>query len=198
MINIWDLRSGPLNGSLRHEIQSRHWQSGDVCCGRCFFEGKRRFQARGGRCVSACLLCWRLIYKRTKTIKFEQRLGQIDSRLSGEAQIRMNANIQQEWQINLGQGWALMLWTGREHRGACWGNTHTHTHALAKSVLNPQGLKAVYVHAVVCIICVHDWPLIIHQLQWSIFKSWSACYFNRQFRAAITKRSKHPMCFGFF
>lgn len=41
----------------------------------------------------------------------------------------MNANIQQEWQINLGQGWALMLRAGGERRDACWvRNTHTHTH----------------------------------------------------------------------
>lgn len=38
----------------------------------------------------------------------------------------MHANIQQTWQINLGQGWALMLQASREHGGACWGkNTQT-------------------------------------------------------------------------
>lgn len=114
----------------------------------------------------------------------------------------MNANIQQEWQINLGQGWALMLWTGREHCGARWGKTHTH--ACKKTHTDPRfkdraasahmGKRAhAYVHTVMHIMCVHNWSLIIHQSQWSMEKWWTTCGFNGQFKAGVGKtHNVHP------
>lgn len=74
----------------------------------------------------------------------------------------MNANIQQEWQINLGQGWALMLWRGRQHCGACWGKKkkkkHTHMQTCTR-------LKDTLTHTVMCVITIGHWLFINHSVK---------------------------------
>lgn len=83
----------------------------------------------------------------------------------------MNANIQQEWQINLGQGWALMLWRGRQHCGACWGKKKTkkdtHANMHVQRVLHALALKT---HSLTkwCVLCVYTighWLFINHNVK---------------------------------